>query len=123
MAFNDQMSEIKRRSKARCIRALTQMDPPKTVDEAALAHNVSRTTAYRIVEELEAWEKTATYQDEADEILAQTKRATYDPYLWLLTSSKMLMAYSQGHDGVGPELFGGSPEPNEVIGTDDPLCE
>lgn len=117
-----ELDSLKRRAKARCIRALCQMEPADTVDQAAEKHHVSRATAYRIIEELEAWEQTATPQDEAREIMAQTQQTQYDPLLWLLTSGKLTMAYIQGHDGIGPELFGGTQEPGQDLNAD-PLCE
>jgi hypothetical protein len=112
MAFKRDMklTDIQRRAKARCIRALVQMEPADTVDQAAKKHHMSRATAYRVIEELEAWECTATPQDEAREILAQTKLTEYHPNLWLLVSGKLALAYMQGHDGIGPELFGDSPD-------------
>lgn len=117
-----ELTSIKRRAKARCIRALCQMEPADTVERAAEKHNVSRATAYNIVKELELWEQTATPQDEAREIMAQTRQTEYDPYLWLLTSGKLTMAYIQGHDGIGPELFGGTQESGQDLNAD-PLCE
>jgi hypothetical protein len=122
MAFRRdiKLTEIQRRAKARCIRALTQMEPAHTVDQAAEKHHVSRTTAYRIIEELEAWERTAIPQMEAAEILAQTRQTAYHPNLWLLTSGKLTLAYMQGQDGIGPEIFGGQAESNISA---DPMCE
>lgn len=124
MAFKNQIvDDLKRRAKARCIRALTEMEPAKTVEQAAEQHHVSRITAYRLVKELEAWETTATPQDEAREILAQTKLKEYDPLVWLFTSGKLTMAYANGHDGIGPELFGGAPNADEQLSAADPLCD
>ena len=117
------MNEVQRRAKARCIRALIQMESPQTsMTEACDKHKISRTTGYRILEELIAWEQTATPQTEAAEIMAQTRQTTYHPNLWLLVSGKTLMAYMQGQDGFGPELFTGTPDAAESLAVD-PLCE
>lgn len=119
---NKEFDSIKRRAKARCIRALCQMEPAHTVEQAAEKHKVSRATAYNLVNELEVWEETATPQDEAREIMAQTRLKTYDPHVWLLTSGNLTMGYAQGHDGIGPELFGGTQESSQNLSVD-PLCE
>lgn len=119
-AFNKIMSDVQRRAKARCVRAMVEMDPPKSIEQASANHNISRASAYRFMQELAAWESTATFQDEATEILAQTKHTTYDPHMLLLASPKFVMAFAQGHDGVDAGLFGGMPDPRDSL---DPLCD
>ena len=120
---SDAMTPTKRRAKARCIRALIQIEQPKTsMIQACEKHRLSRNTGYRILEELIEWERTATPQMEAAEIMAQTRATSYDPHLWLLASGKLTYAYLQGEDGIGPELFGAAQPASETL-TVDPLCE
>lgn len=124
MGFRNKMLDpVKRRAKARCVRALCQdWINMHTVDQAAEKLHISRATAYRIVEELEAWEETATPQDEAREIMAQTRLKRYEHHVWRLTSGNLAQGYAQGHDGIGPELFGGTQESSQNLSVD-PLCE
>jgi hypothetical protein len=98
-------------------------EEPNTMNVAAAKHNVSRATAYNIVHELMEWEKTATPEDEGREIMAQLKPSGVTAYvadMWLLTSDKLTFAYAQGHDGIGPHIFGGKPTdgaPWDYLGT------
>ncbi len=65
------MTPAERRDKARKIRVLTEVYElgtlPKTLAEAAAIQEISRMHAYRILEELHAWEEKATFKEmEAD---------------------------------------------------------
>jgi hypothetical protein len=89
------MTPFQRRMKARYIRFFERKG--KTKEEAAALKKVSRVYAYTIREELEAWEATATYQQQADDIRTVPKlRSKYGSYLWFLCSGNMLLAYMSG---------------------------
>lgn len=94
-----------RRAKARNVRALDRLDesPKLTMREIADHHGISRAQAFKLIAELEAWEASATFQDEADAVMAQTP-GEYHPFLWLLVSGRMLYAYTQGE--VTNSVFG-----------------
>ena len=117
METTNYMSAAQRRAKARCIRALIQIENPKTsMTDAAAKHKVSRAYAYRLLEELRVWEAKAAFEQEAKEILAQLAHIThgaYDPYMWLLASGKMTRAYAQGD--ISTEMFNGQADPRDDL--------
>lgn len=118
-----QMTPAERRYKARKIRALCQVgDRPKTMTEAADIQGVSRTWAYRILEELHTWEDKATFKQEIADIDTQLRRlgsswAACDGTKWFLTSGKLTIAYAKGELPLELETQGSAED------ISDPLME
>lgn len=96
-----EMTPEQRRYKARKVRAMTEVgDNPKSLTEAADTHKISRSTAYRIIEELKTWEAEHTFEQEMADIDAQLRTlgqtwATCTKGRWLLCSGKLLLAYAK----------------------------
>jgi hypothetical protein len=108
-----QDTPLKRRIKARQIRGRSRWDGPRgteygtlNMQEIADKHGVSLAHAKRIVDELEAWESTVTFQDEADEI--NSYLPGYHPMKWDLVSGRMLHAYIQGELAGHEKMLGGA---------------
>lgn len=97
------MTPIERRMKARRIRFWERKQ--ETREQAAARFKVSRVYAYTLMEELDVWEATATYQSQADEIRTAPKCQKYHVYLWFLCSGNMLLAYIRGE--ISATLFNG----------------
>jgi hypothetical protein len=91
-----------RRMKARRIRFWESK--LETREEAATRVKVSRVYAYTLMKELEAWEATATYQQQADDIRIVPALRTYSSKLWFLCSGKMILAYMSGE--IPSTMFG-----------------
>ena len=104
MSFTSkQMAPIDRRYTARRLRAsMTTLG--RSIDEAAAKHNISRPTAYRILEELRVWEDAATLDQEIAEVEEQFKAfggiATLKRknLFHVVMSGKWLMSYINGDD-------------------------
>jgi|SRR5579859_2491493 len=91
----DRMTPVQRRNKARIIRRLLREEMP--MNKAAEAHGVSRAHAYRIIEELDKWEDTATFQQEADDLHQDPRLVPYfGGEKWSLLSGRMILAYAHG---------------------------
>jgi hypothetical protein len=99
-----QLDITQRRYVARKLRGLLNIgDKPKTMAEACEIRKISRTQAYRILEELELWESKHTHDQEIADISTQLGTikpgltwATCDTSKWFLTSGKLTLAYAQG---------------------------
>ncbi len=103
-----QMTPFERRDKARCIRGMIRTE--KTMAQAHTAHKVSRAHAYRMLEELEAWETAATFEQEAAEVNQIFPK--YDSAKWLMVSGRMLTAYAKGE--IDASLLGQRERPEDI---------
>jgi hypothetical protein len=99
--WKEQLTPIERRMKARFIRYLAERTETRTMEEAAIVHHVSRAYAYQILKELDKWESTHTFEQEADEInnyrFGDSKAITWEgmgPEKWLLMSGRAIHAYA-----------------------------
>jgi hypothetical protein len=92
-----QMTPFQRRMKARRIRFFERWQKcEETREQLAERFNVSRIYSYVLTAELEAWETTATYQQQADDIRTIPKYREYKAWLWFLCSGPMILAYKSG---------------------------
>ncbi len=110
------MTPFEARCKARKIRGLCQVgDRPHTMSEAADIQHVSRSTAYRILQELIDWEAIATFAEEIADIDKQLREMpstggrgwyelaeAHDAARFHLASGKLTMAYMRNE--LPPEL-------------------
>ena len=114
------MTPLQRRQKARAIRSLTNFEDYEhcTFERACEKHSISRAHGYTILKELEAWEETATFADQAAEII-QNEPAKLDngyvtSHVWSLVSGKMIMACVNGE--IDSSIFA-----DAEIAKEDPL--
>jgi hypothetical protein len=86
-----------RRVKARKIRMMTRGGDYEgwTMDQIADRHAISRQYAYQLVKELEDWEGTGKFEEQAREINEHHWKE-YIPAKWMLCSGWMIQAYVNG---------------------------
>lgn len=101
---------VVRRHKARRIRACTRGE--FNISQACEKHKVSRSYGYRLIADLEAWEASATPEQELEEVHAAMRRYNLnpaDPLKWLFVSGKLLTAYARGEWTPGQDDIGAEP--------------
>lgn len=117
------MKPIESRNTARDARRETkrwQGEYHVPVETWCASNHMSKVHMYRIIEELEEWEKTATFEQEAAEINAQWPE--YHPDKIPLMSGPMILAYI--HAEISSALLNdGEREPIGVEPEADPLLD
>jgi len=118
--MNKLTTPLQRRQKARAIRSLTNFEDREhcTFVRACEKHSVSRAYGYILLKALEDWEETATFADQAAEII-QNEPAKLDngyvtSHVWSLVSGKMIMACVNGE--IDSSIFA-----DAEIAKEDPL--
>jgi hypothetical protein len=113
------LDPLRRRHKARKIRAMVRMENPKrSMVEACEIQKVSRTQGYRLWEELHGWEKATPLADQLREIEHMFRVNGVDPadpLKWLFASGDVIMAHVRGDDAA---LTATPIEPAK-----DPMCD
>jgi hypothetical protein len=99
------MDAVKRRAQARKIRAMLGLEE-YTIAQIMERKSLSRATIYRIMQELEAWENSHTFEDEAAEINAMYPE--YNSIKWCLCSGRLTLAYARGELPNGNALMNGT---------------
>jgi hypothetical protein len=115
--WKKQMGPRTRRKLARVMRAKLRQEPAPSMTDVAAASGVSRTYAYKLVEELETWESKVTFKEEAADLAA----VRYEPLMWMFMSGPMIMANIQGE--IGNDIFNIPGELGQSEDISDPLLK